>query len=155
MSNEDDKTIKRFIIIMLIVLAFCVGMYFATKYLVDKDNTTEEETTNEVQINNDVAIVGTMLNKNDSEYFVLLYNKKDDKAYEYQSLVSSNKTKLNIYTVDLGNGLNSKYYDKDNTNTKADNINDLRFGDITLIKVKEGKIINSYESLETIKSVLS
>lgn len=140
---------------MIIVLTFCVGMYFATKYLVEKDSDTTNEEEQTIKINNDVAIVGTMLNKNDSEYFVILYNKKDDKAYEYQSLVSENKTKLNIYTVDLGNALNNKFYDKDNTNTKADNINDLRFGDITLIKVKDGKIINSYESLEQIKNVLS
>ena len=84
MSNEEDKTIKRFVIIMIIVLVFCVAMYFATKYLVNKDSETSNETTNEVQINNDVAIVGTMLNKKDSEYFVILYNKNDENAYNYQ-----------------------------------------------------------------------
>ena len=156
MSNDDDKVIYRFIIILVVVLISCVGIYFATKYLVKKEDATKEETTKEIEIDNSVAIVGTMLNKKENEYYVIIYDKTSSNAYDYISLVSTYKTKENhlpVYTVDLSNGLNSKYYSKEDTNPKADNINDLKFGDITLIKVVNKSITNAYESIDEIKNI--
>ena len=156
MSNDDDKVIFRFIIILVVVLVSCVGIFFATKYLVKKEDTTKEETSKEVEIDNSVAIVGTMLNKKENEYYVIIYDKKSSDAYTYSSLVTSYSSKpehLPVYTVDLSNGLNSKYYSKEETNPKDENLNDLRFGDITLIKVTNKSITNAYESIDEIKNV--
>ena len=153
MSNEDDKTIIRFVIILVIVLLCCVGFYFATKYIVNKEENETNET-KEVEINNDVAIIGTMLNKKDNEYYVLIFDNNSKDIYTYQMLLSQYKAKdnsLKVYTVDLGNALNKPYYDKDNTNPKATELKDLRFGDITLIKVENKKITNAYESVDEVK----
>lgn len=156
MSEDENKTIIRFVVILVIVLIICVGIYFATKFLVNKDNPTEENTTKEVEINNSVAIVGTMLKKNEDNYYVILYNSKSDKVNEYKSLISTyNKSKkLSLYTVDLGNALNNRYYSETDTNPISNNIQDLKYGDITLIKVNNGTITNAYESIETIKKEL-
>lgn len=155
MSSDDNKTIIRFVVLLIIVLICCIGFYFATKYLVNKDDNSSNET-KEVEINNSVAIIGTMLNKNESEYYVILYDKSSNNSYTYQGVVSSYTSKsdsLKVYTVDLGNGLNKPYYDKENTNPKASELKDLRFGDITVIKVLNNKIVNAYESLDDIKNV--
>lgn len=156
MSEDENKTIIRFVVILVIVLIICVGIYFATKFLVNKDNPTEENTTKEVEINNSVAIIGTMLKKNEDNYYVILYNSKSDKVNEYKSLISTyNKSKkLSLYTVDLGNALNNRYYSETDTNPISNNIQDLKYGDITLIKVNNGTITNAYESIETIKKEL-
>ena len=153
---EEDKAVRNFIIIFVIVLLFIVGIYFFTAF-VNKDNDAKTEETNtstEVEIDTSKVIVGTMLQKSDKDYYVILYKSDDNKASEYMSLASrykSSKGALPIYTVDLSDGMNSKYYDKDNTNLSAENINDLRFGDITLLEVKDNKIAKSFNSVEKIK----
>ena len=156
---EEDKAVRNFIIIFIIVLLFVVGIYFFTAFI-NKDNDSTNNDTNttsdEVNIDYSKVIVGTMLEK-DGEYYVLLYKSDADKASEYSSLVSSYKTKsgaLPIYTVDLSDGLNSKYYDKDNVKLSASNVEDLRFGDITLLKVKDNKIVKSFDSVDKIKKEL-
>ncbi|MBR1416946.1 MAG: hypothetical protein IJ572_03935 [Bacilli bacterium] len=153
--NDEDKAIRNFIIIFLIVIVVAVGVFFFTKYVVNKETNTTEEV-KEVEIDNSVAIVGTMLSKADKEYYVILYRSEDDNAYKYDSLKSKYPASGNsypLYSVDLSNALNKKYYDKDNVNLKSDNVNDLRFGDITVLKVETGKITKSYDSVEKIKKV--
>lgn len=153
---EEDKAVRNFIIIFIIVLLLVVGIYFFT-VLINKDNESKTEETNtssEVKIDYEKAIVGTMLQANNADYYVILYKSDDTKSSEYQSLVSNYKTNKDaktVLTVDLSNALNSKYYDKNNTNYSSDNINDLRFGDITVLEVKNNKIVKSFDSVEKIK----
>lgn len=153
---EEDKAVRNFIIIFIIVLLLVVGIYFFTVFI-NKDNESKTEETNtssEVKIDYEKAIVGTMLQANNADYYVILYKSDDTKSSEYQSLVSkykTNKDAKTVLTVDLSNALNSKYYDKDNTNYSSDNINDLRFGDITVLEVKNNKIVKSFDSVEKIK----
>ena len=153
--NDEEKAVRNFVIIFVIVLLMAVGLYFFTKNVVKKDSESTDTTeTKEVEIDNSIAIVGNMLNKVESNYYVILYKSDDSKASEYKSLVTeyvTTKGEKAVYTVDLSNALNAKFYDKDNTNYKADNINDLRFGDITLLEVKDSKIVKSYDSLDKIK----
>ena len=150
--NDEEKAVKNFIIIFIIVIAVAIGLYFFTKNVVKKEESTSTET-KEVEIDNSVAIVGTMLNKVEDNYYVILYKSDDSKVSEYASLKSqfSKSGTTALYYVDLSNVLNSKYYDKDNTNYTAENVNDLRFGDITVLEVKSGKIVKSYNSVDKIK----
>lgn len=152
---EERKAVRNFIIILVIVILFTFGFYLATKYLVNKDTDTKEET-KEVEIDYTKAIVGTMLSKNDEEYYVLIYDTTGDDANtikRVQSEYEATLRNLPIYTVDLSNGLNKPYYSKDNTNPKAKEIKDLRFGDITLLKVKKGVITDAYETIDSIKKL--
>lgn len=155
---DEDKAVRNFIIIFIVVILLVIGVYFFTKSVVNKDNENQnnEVETKEIEVDNSVAIVGTMLQKVDSNYYVILYKSDDSKVSEYKSLetkYNAKKDKLPLYTVDLSNGLNAKYYDKDNTNLTASNLNDLRFGDITVIEVKDGKIVKSYNDVDKIKNV--
>ena len=103
-----------------------------------------------------MAIVGTMLKKGTGTYYVLLYDKAKEDASTYARLLSSysnTKNAITTYTVDLSNPLNSKYIATDDkTNPTASNLADLRFGAVTLLKVKDNKITNAYETVEKIKS---
>ena len=155
-TYDDDKTIRNFIIIFVIVILMVFGIYMLTKYVIVKDNNTNNEETKEVQINNEVAIVGTMLNKSDEHYYVMLYREDDNESGKYltaKSNYSAAKDSLPVVSVDLSNALNSKYYDKDNVKLDSDNVNDLRFGDFTVLEVKNGKIVKSYTDLEKVKKV--
>ena len=155
---EEDKAVRNFIIIFVIVLLFVVGIYFFTVF-VNKDNEPKNEDTNtsestDVNIDTTKAIVGTMLQKSEKDYYVILYKSDDNKSSEYLSLETkykATKDALPVYNVDLTEGMNSKYYDKEHINLSANNVNDLRFGDITLLEVKDGKIIKSFTNVEDIK----
>ena len=158
---KEDKEIRNFIIIFIIVILLVVGIYFFTKFVVKKDSesTNNTETTQietEAKIDADVAIVGTMLKKADKEYYVIIYSNKDENYSEYANLEYQYKAKekhLPVYFVDLSNALNKKYYDKDNQVLNATDVNDLRFGDISLLKVENGKITKTYNNVDDIKNV--
>ena len=146
MQNEETKTMKQFLITLIIVIIGVVGIYLLTKYVVKKDNATNNSSNTEEKnyIDPNTAIVGTMLNKSSDAYYVIIYDKTKDNATTYYSLVSTYKAKdkaLKVYTVDLSNSLNKKYIATDNkTNPKATNLEDLKFGEVTLLKVKNNKI---------------
>ena len=160
MKNDESKVIIKFIVTLVIVLVVCVGIYFITKNVVNKDsdnNKNNESTeTSEATISYDSAIVGTMLNKKDKEYYVILYDRSKDDSYKYTILVSDYNTKnksLPLYMVDLSSAMNKTYYTTEKTNPTASNLSDLKFGDITVIKVKDGKITNAYETIDSIKTL--
>lgn len=160
MQNEETKTMKQFLITLIIVIIGVVGIYLLTKYVVKKDNATNNSSTTEEKsyIDPNTAIVGTMLNKSSDAYYVIIYDKTKDNATTYYSLVSTYKAKdkaLKVYTVDLSNSLNKKYIATDNkTNPKATNLEDLKFGEVTLLKVKNNKITEAYETTDAIKKAL-
>ena len=160
MQNEETKTLKPILITLIIVIIGVVGIYLLTKYVVKKDNATNNSSNTEEKnyIDPNTAIVGTMLNKCSDAYYVIVYDKTKDNATTYYSLVSTYKAKdkaLKVYTVDLSNSLNKKYIATDNkTNPKATNLEDLKFGEVTLLKVKNNKITEAYETTDAIKKAL-
>ena len=160
MQNEETKTMKQFLITLIIVIIGVVGIYLLTKYVVKKDNATNNSYNTEEKsyIDPNTSIVGTMLNKSSDAYYVIIYDKTKDNATTYYSLVSTYKAKdkaLKVYTVDLSNSLNKKYIATDNkTNPKATNLEDLKFGEVTLLKVKNNKITEAYETTDAIKKAL-
>ena len=158
MKDEESKVIIKFIVMLVIVLVICVGIYFITKNVVNKDSEKSDNTneTTESTISYDSAIIGTMLNKKDSEYYVIVYDKKGNNATNYSiaaSKYAAGKDTIPVYTLDLSNGLNSKYKSTEGTNPKASNLEDLRFGEITLLKISNGKITNAYESFDEINKI--
>ena len=47
MQNEETKTMKQFLITLIIVIIGVVGIYLLTKYVVKKDNATNNSSTTE------------------------------------------------------------------------------------------------------------
>ncbi len=160
LDNTETKTVKQFIIILLIVVVIAGAIYLFTTKVVNKDDGSNNNSTNEntTYIDPTKAIVGTMLNKGTDEYYVLIYDSTSEDASSYARLLTTYSSGKNVkatYKVDLSNPLNSKYVATDDkTNPTASNLNDLRFGKITLLKVKNNKITNAYESVDTIKKEL-
>jgi len=159
-ATSEQKDIKSFIIVIIVVLC-CVGLiYLATRAFVTKDlfnKDKEEEVTTPVNVNYDKAIVGNMLGKPEKEYYVVVYDMTGNYMSDMSSIVSSYNGKekhLHIYTVDLSNKLNADYYDVENENVKATSVEDFKFGDITLIKVVDGKVKTYITDLTKMKKEL-
>ena len=145
-TSEQDEMIK-FLIVILVVLLCVGGIYLFTRAFITKDlfkdNANNSEVVQEGKVNYDVAIMGQLLNRPYKEYYAVIYDSTGDYSADMYSLVYSYSNKKNhkhIYTIDLSNELNKKYYDVENVNKKATKVEDIKVGDITLIKVKNGKI---------------
>lgn len=164
MKSEEQKEMFRFLLVLGIVIVFVVGVYFFTRiFVTEEKDTTTEETPAVGTVNYDIAIVGNMLNKPESKYYVFVYDYESVEAGFYEStnaiskyLYSGKKDLLKIYNVELNNYLNKDYKVKDGeeVNTKAKKIEDFKFGDYTLLKIEKGKVTKYLNSAADIKKEL-
>lgn len=159
-SSEDENIIRKFIIIIVIIVILVGLIYWVTELTHKKEETKDTVTTGEIDYT--VVSIGTMFNRPEKEYYVLIYDLEDENSILYSAVINKylNDTskKEKLYYCDLGNTLNKKYYDVNNdgkSNTSAKNINELDLGKLTLIKIKNGEIIKYLEDFETIKSELN
>lgn len=155
-KTEEQKEIIKFLIILVVVVVLVVGIYFFTKKFVTKEDEKKEEITGTVNYN--VTIVGELLNRPYDEYYVLAYDSKGTKAGQYQGIysnfTSSPASTTKMYYIDLANKLNEEYRSSEETNPKATSISELKLGELTLIKVKDGKIVKYLEDEDAIKKEL-
>lgn len=158
-ETSEQHEVKSFLVVVLVVLVAVGLTYLATRMFVSKDLFTKDdnEEAASVEVNYDVAIVGNILNRPYDEYYVVVYDSRGDYAADMTSVVSeyTNKAKhLHVYTVDLANALNVKYYNPTNINLKVSKVSDFRFGDVSLLKVKKGKVNNAWSDIKKIKKEL-
>ena len=149
-KTVEQEEMKKFLIVIIVVLLCVGGIYVLTRAFVTKDLFKEkEEKVEEVVpgvVNYDVAIMGQLLNRPYNEYYVVIYDSTGDYMADMSTLVynyNSKEKHLHMYTIDLSNSLNASYYDPEKVNEKAASLEEIKVGDITLIKVKKGKI-NKY-----------
>ena len=158
-TSEESKEVKRFIIILLSIIVLVLAVYGITRLVnKDKDN-NNDRTVTAGSIDYDKVSVGTLFNRADSEYYVIVYDGEAPNAIYYSALMNKymDKEKSNkVYFCDLSNELNKKYYvgeDKD-SNPNATTSSELAFKNLTIIKIKNGKIVKYLETLDTIKTEL-
>ena len=152
----------KFVIVILVVLLSVGAIYLFTRAFVTKDLFKEDssptETVQEGKVNYEVAIMGQILNRPYKEYYVAIYNQEEgDYIVDMSNLVFNYGKKekhKHIYTVNLANKLNADYYAPDKVNTKAQKLEDIKVGDITLIKVKNGKIVKYLVDLSKMEKEL-
>lgn len=160
-ENEDENVVKKFVIISIVIAALIALIYGVTELLKDEEETTDPIVAG--SINYDKVSVGTILNRPYDEYYVLVYDIEDSAAILYSTIMtkymqnSQEEDYLKIYYCDLGNALNKKYYNVGNdnkSNVEAKSTEEFDFSDLTLLKIKNGKITKYIESLDKIKELL-
>ncbi len=162
LSDEDGNEIRNFII-LVVVIGLVVGiLYFVTA----KFNNNDGKYIPAVQkgeINYNLVTVGTLLNRPYNDYYVLVYDADKPEAVKYSTLMAMYKEKEDekdykkIYFCNLDNNLNKAYYnvDGDNkSNPKAKSVEEFDFGDITLLEIKNGKIVSYIEDYTKIQELL-
>ena len=156
-GSDDENIIRKFIIIVVVIIILS-GIVYAVTELTKKKDTNEGITAGEV--NYDIVTIGMLLNRPEKEYYVLIYDENNEDAIIYSALINSYNNKsehLKLYYCNLANKLNKDYYNVGNdnkSNPKAATITELDLGDLTLIKVKNGKIDSYIENYDSIKNLL-
>ena len=160
-GSDNENEIKTFIIIVLVISVLVGGIYALTEVLKKDENTKEETVAG--KINYDRISIGMLLNRPYGEYYVMIYDVNDSESILYSTLMSkymnnkSDSEYIKIYYCDLGNKINSKYYNVNNdnkSNPNAKDISELDLGNLTLIKVKNGKIVSYIEDYDKIAEIL-
>ena len=149
-KTSEQKEMGNFIIVIIVVLACVAGIYFLTRAFVTKDlfkkDTPRVMDVTPGEINYSVAIFGTMLNRPEEEYYVVIYDSTSSYATDMSTLVSgylSTSEHLPVYVIDLSNTTmngDGKYYDPNNISEDPKSLDDLVVGNRTVIKVKNGQI---------------
>ena len=161
-QTEEQKEMTRFFIVLLIVVLMVTCIYFLTRIFVTKDlgkknNTTDTEEVIEGSVNYNVASVGQILNRPYDTYYVMVYDAGGEYAYDVSTILSMyslNEKAKHVYRVDLSNYLNKEFYDKENENVNATSVDEFKFGDITLLYIKNGKVAKYITDLSKIKTEL-
>lgn len=140
-NNEMANLVK---IILVIVAIFLI--FYGITSIVTKNNTDNNQTGN-VTIQYDEILLGTLFEQPNSEYYVLVTKEDDYYTSTYTSLLSayaSEKNAIRFYTANLDNGFN-KSYESEESNTKINNLQELKLNGSTLLKIKDKSIVAAYE----------
>jgi len=105
-------------------------------------------------ISYDKILSGTIFNREESEYYVIIFDSSKDSNIYYDGIISLYNQKedhLKVYAVDLSNDMNKNIIG-DNSNSGVQSVNDLSVKDGTLIKISNGVNTRYVEGEEAIKS---
>ena len=157
-ESDSSASLKSGLIIASCVIGFVLLMFAFTKIKTGEWNffTRKNDIVYKAEIQSTKILCGSVLNRSDSEYFVLAYELKEDTVSLYDSILekyNSSKTKLPLYKLDLSNSRNNIC--KSDTINISNNASELKLTVPTLIKVKNGQITESYTSYDQIKQVLN
>ncbi len=155
-KTQETEEMKKFILVLGVVLVIIIAIFAISKIFLKE--TAEEYEYQAGTVSTNIAIVGTILNNPENEYYVLAYDTKgtDASAYlTYASYYTNNATSpIKIYYLNLNSSFNQAYYVTENSNTKAKAIKDLKMLDGTLLRIKDGKIVEYIEGMDNIASKL-
>lgn len=156
MYVTEDKEGISFLKILIGIVAVVLIFWLIT-YLVTNKKTTSTTSTTDVTIQYTKILVGSILNRSEESYYVLVEGENDSNTSNYESLISTYNSKddhLRVYTVDLSDGFNSNYVST-TANLDVDKIVDIRFSGTTLLKIENGKITDKVTDSSAINTYLT
>ena len=154
--TEEQQEIRSFIKILLgLVLIFLVLYFLSTKFMGKGNSIKRTNQSGKVQY--DSISIGTLLNKADSEYYVLVFDSDDlnnsyiiNKASSYKS----NQDSKPLYTADLSLEFNKTFL-SDQSFYHKNSVDGIKFKGTTLVLVKEKNIVKFIETVDDIDKELS
>ena len=136
-STEEEMSVGSFfkiiIWLLIIIVIFTLITMFATREKKPKEN-------NDIQYTN--IIVGSILNRGEDDYYVLVEKEDDTNISTYQTKIDKYNNKeehSRFYIVLLSDPFNAGYV-ADEANLSVEKITDIRFSETTLLHIKNGKI---------------
>ena len=159
-SQKEEKdnyfkfiTTLALLLIVFIVSYFLIGLFYTNEISFNKE---EDETKEEVNIDNNTIMIGQMFELSEREYYVLVYDMSDEDSSitSWESAYSSKDDALKVFKVDSSKKFNSKYIVKNGGNKSATSLSDLKVVSPTLIKIENKKITEYIEGEDNIINTL-
>ncbi len=136
-STSFSGTIKVIVAILVIFVLF----YLLTVVILNH-RSSKIETNSSIEYTKILA--GSTFKIKSNDYLVFFYDSTSDDSSDYAELVSKYRNKkksLEIYTVDLNEGLNKRYISSD-ANKDVQSIKDLKVNGATIIRIKDHKNVS-------------
>ena len=155
-ESNAGMNLKTFVIISICVILFIILMYTFTKIKTGEWNlfTKENSVTYSAEMQDVKILCGSILNRKEEEYFVLAYDIKDESSSIYETIIeryNGKSSNIKLYKLDLSNSRNGICMGDLNI---TNDITSLKLSIPTLIKVKNGNIVESYTDYNSIKTTL-
>lgn len=152
--SDDVVKVRNMFILLVGVVIICVGVFFLTEKMIEKENNTIEEK-EEVEIDYDIATIGTMFNRVEEEYYVLLYSKEEN-GNDLDSILDSYRSSDNYiktYYINLDlkineSALGDKLVEKPLKSTEVSVV------EPTLYLIENAKVTECFSGVNNIKEVL-
>ncbi len=154
MEKTNQNEMNNFIRIIIIVVVIFVLFYFITIITTGrkKGDYTKAQTTPAV-IQYDEIILGNLYQQKASEYYVLVKEKEDPYISVFESLLKQNSSKkdgIPYFTADLESIFNKKFIGEQSSFVQ----DNLKMTGTTLLKIKDGMLVEHYETSEGILNML-
>lgn len=144
-SGDSEELIKMGKILGSLLLA--LGIFYLLFGLITGEIKLKKEV-KEVDISYDEILGGGISSISDSNYYVLLYDFKNEDFDKTLEIVAYQMKKT--YKVDLGKGFNVNYLAKEESEKNLKTIESLKVMDPTLIEVSDKKIVKTFENRKDI-----
>ena len=151
--NEDMSMIRNLFIILVVVVIVCFGLFKLTDKMTEKE--LNNSSNNKVTIDYDSATIGTMFNRIEDEYQVIIYSKEDN-GKDLDSLLDTYRSSDNYiktYYVNLDLKFN-EIAKSDNLVRNPKNSSEVKVNVPTMYKLKNGVVTNCYSGIDDIKKIL-
>lgn len=152
--SSDNEMLKLIILILIVAVVF--GIFYVITLFITKDDTTNTNPTDEsntVTIQYDEILAGNILEQKESEYYVLVYYPEDQYVPLYMNHLSYYKmtveNAVRYYTVDMSDIFNKQFVGEESVLNVTDS-KDFKFSQTALLRIKNGKVISTYESKDVI-----
>lgn len=141
------------LLIVFIISYFLIGFFYTNEISFDKN---EEETKEEINIDNNTIMIGQIFEQSENKYYVLVYDMQDEDSLipTWESSYSSKDDALKVFKVDSSKKFNSKYIVNEGSNKTATGLSDLKVVSPTLIKIESKKITEYIEGEDNIINTL-
>ncbi len=157
---NEEVNVKEAIIVVLVISLIVLVMYGLTigaqKLGWFNQGYVKPEVSSAV-ISYEKILAGTIFNRVEEEYYVLVADFDSEDSVYVSSLASLyNKKegdKLHMYAVNLGEGMNKGIL-SDTSNPSAQNVESLKVNGPTLFKIRNGSNVRCLEGNENIKTEL-
>ena len=159
MISTDNEMSKLIILILVVALVFAL-FYVITLFVTKKDSgstTNEGENDTQVSIQYEKILASNIFTQKNSEYYVLVYFSDDNYLDLYKSYLTYYRTSIEgavpYYLVDMGDVFNKSFI-AEKSNLNVSNIKELKFSQTALLRIRDNKIISTYEGNEQITGKL-
>lgn len=151
-SLEITKLIKIIVVVVVIAVVFYGITILITKY--KKDNDTDTNTTIPTTIQYDEIVLGSLFRQSQNEYYVLIQKEEDPYNSLLSSYISSYSAKANsvkVYLVNMDHVFN-QFYVSTESNLNTNDIRSFRVSGLSMVKVSNKNIVESYEGIDAIEN---
>lgn len=149
---KDDKEVYNVFKIALGVILFIVLAFVAINFANGTWSLTKKNK-NTTEVDPKMLMVGTMFEKEENEYLVLVYDTKNDEDAIYDVLAGNYQGDKHLYYVDLSSGFNTNFIG--NKTVISNDLSKLKFSGAALLAIKGDKIVKSYTTEKDIVKFFS